>query len=175
MQEISNPISKRNKYIIISVLVIIIVSVFIIFFPQNVPIDSQPHDYGSAKKLAKTISRIAKCGNFEYEVKKNDYISFGCQKDISRLDDKSFSIEVFYNKQAKEKRIVELSDESSTEYINKELKEKSIAESETKNGWKPFLVGPYYTIVESFSVESLGPGHQRTEQDYAGFPGEMVR
>lgn len=175
MQEISNPISKRNKYIIISILAIIIVSVFIISFPQNVPLDSQPHDYGSAKKLAKTIARIAKCGNFEYLDKKNDYISFGCQKDISRLDDKSFSIAVFYDKQAKEKRIVELINDPLTGLFNEKIKEKSIAKSETKNGWKPFLVGPYYTIVESFSVESLGPGHQRTEQDYAGFPGEMVR
>ena len=61
MQEISKSISKHNKYIIISILAIIIVSVFAIAFPQNVPLDSQPHDYGSAKKLAKTISRIAKC------------------------------------------------------------------------------------------------------------------
>lgn len=174
MQEISKSISKRNKYIIISILAIIIVSVFTIAFPQNVPLDSQPYDYGSAKKLAKTIARIAKCGNFEYYDKKNDHVIFSCQKDISR-DDKMFTITAFYNKQAKEKRIVELINDPLTGLFNEKIKEKSIAKSETKNGWKPFLVGPYYVVVESFSVESLGPGHQRTEQDYAGFLGEMVR
>ena len=130
------------------VLLLAALAVFILTKYQTVPLDSRPHDFASARNLAKSVADKANCGDFEDNSFQQDVI-FTCQ-----IGGRMFAIYVFYDKEAR----------NGTE-----------TRLRAENNRSAFKRGEYYFISKAlpYSEDPLNQPYVHA-QDLDGFPGELI-